>query len=422
MAKTEWRVAGAGRLTARGRAQVPLFDTEVVSVYGLRALGGVAFKDSAHAQYRGLFDKGSDAQFVFVGGKGGVGKTSTSSALGVRLADAGLKTLIISTDPAHSLGDCLATRLEGHPTEVQGTDGNLWAMEVDTEEALERFKENLRGVSRMGGRLGELGNKIGLDEFAELLENPPPGTDEVVALGDVMEVMREGKFDRVIVDTAPTGHTLRLLSFPDFLDGFLQKVLGIKRKLDGAINTAKALFGMSGADGGRDEVEEAAAAVERQRVKAVELRELLTDPARTQFLVVSIATQLAFAESERLVQGLAERGVAVDNLVVNQLLGEAANEAWVHRVAKAQGKSIEGIRAMTDQAMLAPPPSLLLPLPVSLLYPPSLAASRPCSPRRPTRGPSGCGRCPTSTRSCRACTPSAPPLVLSGHVASLNPY
>jgi arsenite-transporting ATPase len=171
----------------------------------------------------------------------------------------------------------------------------------------------------------------------------------------VMEVMREGNFDRVIVDTAPTGHTLRLLSFPDFLDGFLQKVLGIKRKLDGAINTAKALFGMSGADGGRDEVEEAAAAVERQRVKAVELRELLTDPARTQFLVVSIATQLAFAESERLVQGLAERGVAVDNLVVNQLLGEAANEAWVHRVAKAQGKSLEGIRAMTDQAMLAAP-------------------------------------------------------------------
>ncbi|KAJ1487130.1 anion-transporting ATPase-domain-containing protein, partial [Baffinella frigidus] len=221
-----------------------LFDTEVTSVYGLRALGGVAFKENLQAQYGGLFEKGSKSQFVFVGGKGGVGKTSTSSALGVQLAgfvggkggvsksaqvaalgmqlaDAGLKTLIISTDPAHSLGDCLAVKLAGEPVEIEGTQGNLWAMEVDTEEALEKFKSKLRSVSQMGGRLGDLGSKIGLDEFADILENPPPGTDEVVALGDVMDVMREGTFDRVIVDTAPTGHTLRLLSFPDFLDDWM---------------------------------------------------------------------------------------------------------------------------------------------------------------------------------------------------------
>jgi len=340
--------------------KVPLFDTEIVGVYGLRALSSTAFapQNTDEGQYGKLFDPECKSQFVFVGGKGGVGKTSTSSALGVKLADEGIRTLVISTDPAHSLGDCLGMQLKGEPTVVDGTDGNLFAMEVDTEKALESFKEKLRGVSRMNSKLGELAAKIGLDEFADLLENPPPGIDEVVALGNVLTLVKDSGFERVIVDTAPTGHTLRLLSFPDFLDSFLQKVISIKRKLDGAINAAKTLFGLksfASGEEGRDDIEDAAAALQRQRDKAIELRELLTDEATTQFIVVTIATALAASESERLVQGLQERGVAVDNIVVNRLLSESANDKFLERVYKAQDKSLTVINQLsTDVPLQAP--------------------------------------------------------------------
>jgi len=235
------RIKDSAQLSKLKMAEVPLFDSEIIGVYGLRALGNVAFTQAGEPNFGKLFDSASDSQFVFVGGKGGVGKTSTSSALGVRLADAGLKTLVISTDPAHSLCDALGVPLTGDPTEIDGTDGNLFAMQVDTEKALEEFKEKLRGVTSMGSKLGEIANKIGLDEFADIIENPPPGTDEVVALGNVLALVKDAKFDRVIVDTAPTGHTLRLLSFPDFLDNFLQKIINIKRRLDGAINAVSPL-------------------------------------------------------------------------------------------------------------------------------------------------------------------------------------
>jgi len=348
--------------------KVPLFDTEIVGVYGLRALGAAAFGPDhiANGQYGKLFDTDTakDVQFVFVGGKGGVGKTSTSSALGVKLADDGVKTLLISTDPAHSLGDCLSMKLSGSPAMVEGTDGNLFAMEVDTEKALEEFKEKLRGVSSMKSKLGELASKIGLDEFADLLENPPPGIDEVVALGNVLDIAKKGDFQRIVVDTAPTGHTLRLLSFPDFLDSFLQKVITIKKKLDGAINAAKTLFGIANfasGEAGKDDIEDAVAALERTRAKAVELKQLLRDTERTQFVVVSIATALAAAESERLVKGLKKRGVACENIIINRLLTDAqATDKFLQRVVKAQDASLKDINRISTEVPLNakgdPPP------------------------------------------------------------------
>jgi len=341
--------------------EVPLFDTEVVGYYGLRALAGVAFKDEVidDKRYGSLFDSSTKGpQFVFVGGKGGVGKTSTSSALAVRLADAGIRTLVISTDPAHSLGDCLDIKLSGEPLEVEGSNGNLFAMEVDTEASVEKFKEKLRQLTSFSSRFGELSAKLGLDEFADLIQSPPPGVDEVVALTEVMKVVKSGNFDRVIVDTAPTGHTLRLLSFPEFLDNFLQKVLNIKRKLDGVINAAKTMFGLKGfvsGDSERDDIEEAVKSIERYRQEAEDLRDLLTDKERTQFLVVSIATGLSAAESVRLVQGLDERGVNVNNFVVNQLISDSTDAKFVERVVKSQGKCLEQLRQMSVSAPLKAP-------------------------------------------------------------------
>uniref|UniRef100_A0A7S0W1Q8 ArsA/GET3 Anion-transporting ATPase-like domain-containing protein n=1 Tax=Hemiselmis tepida TaxID=464990 RepID=A0A7S0W1Q8_9CRYP len=336
--------------------EVPRFDMEVVGVFGLRALGKVAFKRDVRDVYGRLFDPTQKSQFVFVGGKGGVGKTSTSSALGIALADEGIRTLIISTDPAHSLGDALGVKLKGEPTVVDGTEGMLSAMEVDTEASMEEFKENLRGVTQWGSRFGSLASKIGLDEFADILESPPPGVDEVVALSKVMNLVKSEKFDRIIVDTAPTGHTLRLLSLPDFVDNFLNKILAIKAKIDGALNAAKSLFGLKGivsGDEDQDDIEVAVKAVERQRDQARELESMLRDGERTQFMVVTIPTALAMLESERLVKELKDKGVAVRGAVVNQVMAEKPSAGYAGRVAKSQEGCLERLNKAADAASLS---------------------------------------------------------------------
>ncbi|EKX35772.1 hypothetical protein GUITHDRAFT_160183, partial [Guillardia theta CCMP2712] len=303
-------------------------------------------------------------RYIIVGGKGGVGKTSTSAALAVKLADEGLRTLVISTDPAHSLGDALMTDLsKGKVTPVAEQGGNLYALEVDLKEAIEEFKAVIKSL-KGSEDVDSIASKLGLSEMTDIFDVPPPGADELVALSKIISLVEEGEaktalgqvvkssnFDRVIVDTAPTGHTLRLLSFPEFLDSFLQKVLALKRRLDGAINTAKSLFGLKSFD----DIEDAARAIERYREEAEELRKLLTDKDRTQFVGVSIASALSFAESERLVQGLKERGVAIDNLVVNQLLGDASDPAAVARIVKAQAKCIKELEDLSASAPLEQP-------------------------------------------------------------------
>jgi arsenite-transporting ATPase len=171
---------------------------------------------------------------VFVGGKGGVGKTTVSSSIAVTLASdytSDLKVLVVSTDPAHSLGDALDVDLKSsHGKKLQMTDpltgGKLYAMEVDTDAALEKFQNALGtfDVAKLSQALGvqpELLEGLGLGELSSMIKNPPPGLDELVALSNILndpEIARE--FDVVVVDTAPTGQTRRMLALPEFLDVF----------------------------------------------------------------------------------------------------------------------------------------------------------------------------------------------------------
>ncbi|KAG5185536.1 anion-transporting ATPase-like domain-containing protein, partial [Tribonema minus] len=130
----------------------------------------------------------------------------------------------------------------------------------------------------------------------QILRNPPPGIDELVALAGVLRLARskEYEFDRIVIDTAPTGHTLRLLSFPDFLDQFLDKVIKLRERLDGVLGVVAGLFGK------RDNlVQQADVAVQtliKYREEIIALRDLFADADATEFCVVTIPTQLAIAE------------------------------------------------------------------------------------------------------------------------------
>lgn len=331
------------------------FDAEIRGIYALRALAMTAFTERHTKTYHGLFDdsraapsqdslEGSSTQFVFAGGKGGVGKTSVSASMGVALADRGLKTLVISTDPAHSLGDSFNVSLHGGvPVSIEGTNGNLCGMEVDTVAAVGEFKRLVKdfATDKSTGVGSDVARKLGLGEFADILDNAPPGIDELVALTQVLDLVRNGKFDRVVIDTAPTGHCLRLLGFPEFLDTFLGKVIKLKQRLDSAIDSLRNVFGRKSA---ADAVDMASEKLEVFRQNMTMLRRLILDGDRTQFVVVTIPTGLAMAESERLIKALRRDGVVVRNLIVNQVIADSSASAFVERIVRGQDDCLADLR------------------------------------------------------------------------------
>ncbi|KAG5185535.1 anion-transporting ATPase-like domain-containing protein [Tribonema minus] len=360
--------------------KVPFFDMEVTGVYPLRYMAGVAFGGDNAANWDDLINA-TEQRFVIVGGKGGVGKTSSSAALAVKFADAGHDTVVVSTDPAHSLGDALQMDLQGA---LKGTlaavpggaagggGGRLYALEVDTEGAISEFKEVVSSFLKRskaqaedkGGSSGGLLDKLNLEDFAGVLDNAPPGTDELVALSKVLKLVRgenaEGiKFDRVVIDTAPTGHTLRMLSYPEFLDEFFEKIIKIRGRFKGASALMGVLGGLGKGTGASSSSGDAAAEEEdRDRLrdfqfKMMELQELFRDQERSEFVVVTIPSMLAVAESERLVRQLREQEVPVEHMVINKVITAETSEGYVQRLTKGQAKGVRQLEALARDSGIA---------------------------------------------------------------------
>ena len=175
--------------------------------------------------------------FMFIGGKGGVGKTSISSATALWLAEQGKKTLIVSTDPAHSLSDSLEVPIGHYPREIKT---NLFAVEIDPDEAMAQ-KQAVLDAQKANSTSESL---MGLDFLSDQMDiaSSSPGADEAAAFEVFLSVMTSNEYDVVVFDTAPTGHTLRLLSFPDVMDSWVGKMMMIKAKLGSAANSLKNLI------------------------------------------------------------------------------------------------------------------------------------------------------------------------------------
>uniref|UniRef100_A0A804PN37 ArsA/GET3 Anion-transporting ATPase-like domain-containing protein n=1 Tax=Zea mays TaxID=4577 RepID=A0A804PN37_MAIZE len=238
---------------------------------------------------------GTRRRYYMLGGKGGVGKTSCAASLAVRFANNGHPTLVVSTDPAHSLSDSFAQDLSGGTlVQVEGPDSPLFALEINPEKAREEF----RTVSQKNGGtgvkdfmdsmgLGVLVEQLGELKLGELLDTPPPGLDEAIAISKVMqflEAQEYSMFSRIVFDTAPTGHTLRLLSLPDFLDASIGKILKLRSKIASATSAIKSVFGQE------VQQQDAANKLEQLRERMVKVRELFRDTESTEFIIVTIPT------------------------------------------------------------------------------------------------------------------------------------
>ncbi|MBA0624446.1 hypothetical protein Godav_009804 [Gossypium davidsonii] len=274
---------------------------------------------------------GTERKYYMLGGKGGVGKTSCAASLAVKFANNGHHTLVVSTDPAHSLSDSFAQDLTGGMlVPVEGPDFPLFALEINPDKAREEFRDATKnnggtGVKEFmdGMGLGMLVEQLGELKLGELLDTPPPGLDEAIAISKVMQFLESPQynmFTRIVFDTAPTGHTLRLLSLPDFLDASIGKILKLRQKIASATSAIKSVFGQE------ETKQNAADKLERLRERMVKVRDLFRDAESTEFVIVTIPTVMAVSESSRLSASLKKENVPVKRLIVNQILPPSASD------------------------------------------------------------------------------------------------
>ncbi|MBU4489471.1 MAG: ArsA family ATPase [Actinobacteria bacterium] len=303
--------------------EMPLFPCEIQGLSRLREYGGVLLgiespRDRAGTAARSEEplpdDLGKNLQlgteelrFLIVGGKGGVGKTTTSTALGIGIAEIQptRRMLVFSTDPAHSLTDSLEMTVGDEITAIEGYS-NLWALEIDAQALLEEFKRKYReDIRAIFDRFlaGGIDIKFDREVMEELITLSPPGLDEIMALSRIMDLMEEERFDLFILDTAPTGHLLRFLELPEVAREWLRAILQLLIKYKGVVR----LTGIA------ERLLDLAKGVRK-------IREAFVDPERCEFVGVTIPEVMATAEVGRLTGTLRKLGVPFQNLVVNMVI------------------------------------------------------------------------------------------------------
>lgn len=237
-------------------------------------------------------------------GKGGVGKTTISAATAVRSAALGKRTLVVSTDLAHSLADCLNKPLTSEPQELAP---NLWGQEVNV------LDEMRQSWGKVQARMSELLRKRGFDSVMAEELALIPGMDEIVSLLNIYRNARDGDFEVVVIDAAPTGETMRLLSMPDTFQWYAGRVSGIKFKST-TLNLARPFIKAFIPSGEMLE----AIQVLSERVKG--LREVLTDPSISSYRPVVNPERMVIKEALRAETYLALYGYPIDSVVCNRVL------------------------------------------------------------------------------------------------------
>ena len=266
-------------------------------------------------------------RIILYTGKGGVGKTSVAAATARRCAAAGSRTLVLSTDPAHSLAESLQAPVGS----AAGRDGGgVWAQQVQAQEEIER---NWSAAQEwLGGVLAERGvERIAAEELTV-----PPGADELFSLLQLKRHAESGEWDAIIVDCAPTGETLRLLSFPDAARWWLDRVLGRENALLSAARPlARAFLDLSLPD------ERVMDDVQRLVRNLIAMHELLRDAERVTIRLVMTPDRMVVAEAMRTFTYLNLYGYLCDAVVVNRVFPEDVGDL-LRRLARGPGAAARG--------------------------------------------------------------------------------
>jgi len=239
-------------------------------------------------------------------GKGGVGKTTVAAATAIRAAGAGSRTLVMSTDPAHSLADSFEVEIGSELTEIVP---NLWAQQIDAQERLE---DNWREIQDY---FIQLMNWAGTETIQAEELTVIPGLDEIFALIDVKTHVESGKFDLLVVDCAPTAETLRLLSLPEIMSWYIERIFPVERRLVKAVRPIVSKMTTLPIAG-----DQVFGAVERLHRNLEAVKQILTDEKVSSVRLVVNPEKMVISEARRTYTYLGLFGYRVDAIIVNRII------------------------------------------------------------------------------------------------------
>jgi len=251
----------------------------------------------------GLAD--TSLKLIFFGGKGGVGKTTCAASAGLYLSET-FKTLIISVDPAHSLSDSVGQKIGDGIADIRSVR-NLSAIEISAKKAFSAFKVR---YEREIKTIIDTSTYLDQEDSESVFALTIPGIDEVMGLKTIADLIEDGGFDKFIVDTAPTGHVLRLLTLPDMLDDWIK----VMAKMRWKYRYVATIFG------GKYRPDEGDDFLVEMKKTVTRIHNFFKDSKRCEFIVVTIPEDMAVQETERMIGNLNGYGIQVKQLVINNVV------------------------------------------------------------------------------------------------------
>lgn len=282
-------------------------------------------------------------KIVFVGGKGGVGKSTSAAAIAWQSAEKGSKTLLVSTDPAHNLGDIFNRKIGG---KIKQLAANLAALEIDpnieTNNYIKGVKENIKGVVH-SSMMEEVNRQLDTAKAS-------PGADEAALFDKLISIILEEKehYDTIIFDTAPTGHTIRLLSLPElmgiWIEGMLQKRQKTNENYTQLLNDGEPI---------EDPIYDV---LKNRKERFSKAREVLLDPKQTSFVFVLNPERLPILETQKALELLDKYHLHVKTLIVNKILPDNPEGEFLSNRKKHEGKYVSLIeKSFSKQELLYVP-------------------------------------------------------------------
>ncbi|AUJ26873.1 MULTISPECIES: ArsA family ATPase [Virgibacillus] len=272
-------------------------------------------------------------KIAFIGGKGGVGKSTSAAALAWKRAKEGRKTLLVSTDPAHNLGDIFEENIGGR---IKKVSSHLDVLEIDPEQETTAYinsvKENMKGIVQPS-MINEVNRQLDTAKAS-------PGADEAALFNKLISIIIEEHqhYDQCIIDTAPTGHTIRLLTLPElmgiWIDGLLQRRKKTNENYTQLLNDGEPI---------EDPIYHV---LEGRKGRFAKARELLLDDERTGFIFVVNPESLSITETDKAIRLLHQHEIYVKNIIVNKLLPEQVDGNFFAKRKQMEQTYVQKIEAI----------------------------------------------------------------------------